>query len=58
MHLLCAKSRVIPLKGATILRLKFNGMLCLSSLVIKVAQSWNIDSRSCRLWDGGKDLIG
>lgn len=49
-RLLCSKSRVASLKGATIPRLELCGALLLSQLVAKVADSWNITIKEFHLW--------
>lgn len=57
-NLLCSKSRVAPLKGATIPRLELSGALCLAELIQKVSESWDIDRRSCRLWTDSMVVLG
>nr|CAI5846040.1 unnamed protein product [Callosobruchus analis] len=50
VNLLCAKSRVAPLKGATIPRLELCAALLLSRLLNKVLESWDISVDNIFLW--------
>lgn len=49
-RILCSKTRVAPLKNVTIPRLELNGALLLSQLIQRVAQSWEMPSKSFKLW--------
>lgn len=50
VQLLCSRSRVAPMKGATIPRLELNGALVLAQLIEKVAGSWEIECKKCFFW--------
>ncbi|XP_060871318.1 uncharacterized protein LOC132945561 [Metopolophium dirhodum] len=55
---LFSKSRVAPLKGATVPRLKLSGALLLAQLETKVADSWGIDSATIYLWTDSTIVSG
>ncbi|XP_008181657.1 uncharacterized protein LOC103309000 [Acyrthosiphon pisum] len=55
---LCSKSRVAPLKGATIPRLELSGALLLAQLATKVADSWGIDKATIYLWTDSTIVLG
>lgn len=48
--LLCARTRVSPLKGVTIPRLELDGALLLVQLASKVVESWKIAVEDFRFW--------
>ncbi|XP_025192629.1 uncharacterized protein LOC112592689, partial [Melanaphis sacchari] len=50
VRLLCARSRVAPIKGSTIPRLELNGALVLTQLLQRLTESWEIDRYKCHLW--------
>jgi len=50
VRLLCARSRVAPIKGSTIPRLELNGVLVLAQLLQKLTDAWEIDRHKCNLW--------
>lgn len=56
-RILCSKTRVAPLKNITISRLELNGSLLLAQLVQKVAQSWEMPSKSFKLWTDSTILL-
>lgn len=56
-RLLCSRSRVAPLKGATIPRLELNGALVLAQLVEKVSKAWDTECHSCYLWSDSTIIL-
>ncbi|XP_060861782.1 uncharacterized protein LOC132938783 [Metopolophium dirhodum] len=57
-RLLCASTRVAPLKGATIPRLELGGALVLAQLAMKVAKSWKVDIHKFYLWTDSTIVLG
>ncbi|XP_050064280.1 uncharacterized protein LOC126553152 [Aphis gossypii] len=57
-RLLCSKTRVAPLKVATIPRLELSGALLLAQLAAKVADSWNINCETIHLWTDSMIVLG
>ncbi|CAI6373534.1 unnamed protein product [Macrosiphum euphorbiae] len=56
--LLCSKSRVAPVKGATIPRLELGGALVLALLAEKVAAAWELDVKDFHLWTDSTVALG
>jgi len=57
-RLLCSKSRVAPVKGATIPRLELGGALVLAQLAEKVAAAWELDVKDFHLWTDSTVALG
>lgn len=57
-RLLCAKSRVAPLKALTIPRLELSGALTLAQLSIKVANAWELNVNDFYLWTDSLIVLG
>jgi len=58
LRLLCSKTRVAPLKSATIPCLELNGALLLVELSVRISQSWGIDVRRFKLWSHSMVVLG
>jgi len=49
-RLLCAKSRVAPLKVLNITRLELSGALTLAQLAVKMANAWELNVKDLYFW--------
>lgn len=58
LNLLCAKSKVAPIKSQTIPRLELCGALTLSRLLGKVLQSINVQVDHCYCWTDSTIVLG
>lgn len=56
-YLLCAKSRVAPIKTLTIAKLELCGALLLSRLMVKTLQSLNINIKKIQYWTDAKIVL-
>lgn len=57
-NLLCSKTRVTPIKAATIPRLELCGAVVLMQLAKKVAEAWSIDVTCFHLWTDSTVVLG
>lgn len=57
-QLLCARTRVAPLKGSTIPRLELSGALTLARLALKVAEAWKLEVKDFYLWTDSTVVLG
>jgi len=57
-QLLCARTRVAPLKEWTIPRLELSGALLLAELATKVAESWSVELYTFQLWTDSSIVLG
>lgn len=57
-QLLCAKTRVPPLRAVTIPRLELNGALLLAELARKIADAWGSNIHSFQLWTDSTVVLG
>ncbi|XP_008182965.1 uncharacterized protein LOC103309405 [Acyrthosiphon pisum] len=57
-RLLCARTRVAPLKGSTIPRLELGGALTLTQLSIKVSEALEMDVKKFYLWTDSMVVLG
>lgn len=57
-HIACSKSRVAPLRGATIPRLELCGALVLTQLAEKVAKAWDVKITSFHFWTDSTVVLG